>query len=191
VQDQLESTATGKLNVPLVLPLQTDGYSCVPRCIKMIFDYVGANFEGRAPNLDVSDIAEIVETKADGTLPEKVRNLNDDKHVLKAVPSIEFDVDLKPHSLVEIEKEIDEKRPVIAWVELSNGVHRCAHAVVVSGLDRDKHLIYYNDPIFGEKEEEIGSFMSRWEKLDRILIKVKIGKRRMLDEFFEEEAKES
>jgi hypothetical protein len=157
----------------------------------MIFDYVGANFEGRAPNLDVSDIAEIVETKADGTLPEKVRNLNDDKHVLKAVPSIEFDVDLKPHSLVEIEKEIDEKRPVIAWVELSNGVHRCAHAVVVSGLDRDKHLIYYNDPIFGEKEEEIGSFMSRWEKLDRILIKVKIGKRRMLDEFFEEEAKES
>lgn len=191
MQDQLESTATGKLNVPLVLPLQTDGYSCVPRCIKMIFDYVGANFEGRAPNLDVSDIAEIVETKADGTLPEKVRNLNDDKHVLKAVPSIEFDVDLKPHSLVEIEKEIDEKRPVIAWVELSNGVHRCAHAVVVSGLDRDKHLIYYNDPIFGEKEEEIGSFMSRWEKLDRILIKVKIGKRRMLDEFFEEEAKES
>lgn len=191
MQDQLESTATGKLNVPLVLPLQTDGYSCVPRCIKMIFDYVGANFEGRVPNLDVSDIAEIVETKADGTLPEKVRNLNDGKHVLKAVPSIEFDVDLKPHSLVEIEKEIDEKRPVIAWVELSNGVHKCAHAVVVSGLDRDKHLIYYNDPIFGEKEEEIGSFMSRWEKLDRILIKVKIGKRRMLDEFFEEEAKES
>jgi hypothetical protein len=157
----------------------------------MIFNYVESNFEGRAPNLDVSDIAEIIETKADGTLPENIRNLNDDKRVLKAIPSIEFDVDLKPHSLAEVEKEIDEKRPVIVWVELSNGVHRCAHAVVVSGLDRDKHLIYYNDPIFGEKEEEIGSFMSRWEKLDRILIKVKIGKRRMLDEFFEEEAKES
>lgn len=50
------------------------------------------------------------------------------------------------------------KRDVIVWVELSNGVHKCAHAVVVVGVDRDKDLIYYNDPIFGEKEEEIGAF---------------------------------
>lgn len=76
----------------------------------MIFDYVGANFGGRVPNLDVSDVAEIVETKTDGTLPEKIKNLNDDRRVLKAVPSIEFYVDLRSHSLAEIEKEIDEKR---------------------------------------------------------------------------------
>jgi hypothetical protein len=61
----------------------------------------------------------------------------------------------------------------------------------VSGVDRDKHLIYYSDPIFGEKEEDLGSFMSRWEKLDRVLVKVKIGKRRMLDEFLEYEEKGS
>ncbi|MEM4733598.1 MAG: papain-like cysteine protease family protein [Candidatus Bathyarchaeia archaeon] len=177
--------------MPLFRPLQADGYSCVPRCVRMIFDYVGVKFGGCVPSLDISEIAEVIETKIDGTLPEKVANLNRDRRVLKAVPSIEFDVDLRSYSLADIEKEIADERPVIAWVEVSNGVHRFVHAVVVSGVDRDKGLIYYNDPIFGEKEEEIGAFMSRWEKLDRIMIKVKIGKRRMLDEFFEEKVEES
>lgn len=179
-----------KLKVPLVLPLQEDGYSCVPRCIKMIFMYISNCLEGVAPDLDIDDIAEIMETRVDGTLPENVRNLNTNLKVLRAIPSLEFDVGLM-HSFSEIEEEIGANRPVIAWVELSEGIHRCAHAIVITGLDKEKHLIYYNDPIFGEKEEEIGTFMSRWENVDRLLIKVKIGKReqRLLDEYVRKEEK--
>ena len=179
-----------KLKVPLVHPLQEDGYSCVPRCIKMIFMYISNCLEGVAPDLDVDDIAEIIETRVDGTLPENVRNLNTNLKVLRAIPSLEFDVGLM-HSFSEIEEEIGANRPVIAWVELLEGIHRCAHAIVITGLDREKHLIYYNDPIFGEKEEEIGTFMSRWENVDRLLIKVKIGKReqRLLDEYVRREEK--
>jgi len=182
---------TDKLEVPLVLPLQNDGHSCVPRCIKMIFEYIGNRLGGQAPNLDIDDIAEIIETKIDGTLPEKVKKLNTNLDVLRSIPSLEFDVDLKTHSFSEIEDEIKANRPVIAWIELSDGIHRCGHAVVVTGLDREKHLIYFNDPMFGEKQEEIGSFMSRWDNLDRILIKVKIGKReqRLLDEYPKEREK--
>lgn len=182
------TATTEKIKVPLVLPLQTDGYSCVPRCVKMILDYISGGLGGKLHNLDVSDIGEIIETRTDGTLPNKITNLNKEKHVLRAVPSIEFEYDQKMHTFAEIEAEMKERRPVIAWVELSEDHHRCAHAVVVTGIDKDKSLIYYNDPIFGEKEEEITVFVSRWDKLDRTLVKVKIGQKRILDEFIEEGA---
>jgi len=147
--------------------------------------YISNCLEGHAPNLDINDIAKIIETRADGTLPENVRKLNTNLSVLRAIPSLEFDVDLRMHSLSEIEEEINSNRPVVAWVELSEGIHRCAHAIVITDLDREQHLIYYSDPMFGEKQEEIGTFMSRWESVDRLLIKVKIGKReqRLLDEY--------
>ncbi len=154
----------------------------------MILQYIGANYAGKMPNLDVSSICEIIETRADGTLPDKVTNLNEDKHMLRAVPSIEFEYEQKMHTFAEIETEMKEKRPVIAWVELSTNGHRCGHAVVITGIDRDESLIYYNDPIFGEKQEEMTVFTSRWDNRERILIKVKIGQRRILDEFIEEDA---
>lgn len=126
-------------------------------------------------------------------LLENVRILNTNVTVLRAIPSLEFDVDLKMHSLSEIEEEINNNRPIIAWVELLEGIHRYTHAIVITGLDRDKDLIYYNDPFFGETQEEIGAFMSRWERADRLLIKVKIGKReqRLLDEYVRKEENRS
>ena len=158
----------------------------------MLFMYIGNCLGGQAPDLDIDDIAQILGTQADGTLPERVRNLNTNTDVLRAIPSLEFDVDLKMHSLSEIEAEIEGNRPVIAWVELSEGVHRCTHAVVVTAVDRDENLLYYNDPIFGEREEEIGSFLARWENADRILVRVRIGKReqRLLDEYVSREKEE-
>jgi hypothetical protein len=43
--------------------------------------------------------------------------------------------------------------------------------------------------MFGEKDEDLSSFLTRWENEDRVLIKVKIGKKpqRMLEEFPQEE----
>ena len=157
----------------------------------MVFMYISNCLGGRAPNLEINDIAEIVETKADGTLFEDVRNLNTDLTVLRTIPSLEFDVVLKMRSLSEIEEEINNNRPVIAVVELSDDIRRFKHAILITGLDKGENLIYYNDPMFGEMQEEIGSFMSRWERLDRLLIKIKIGKReqRLLDEYVRKEEK--
>jgi len=158
----------------------------------MIFMYISNCLEGQAPDLDIDDIAKIIGTEEDGTLFEKVRNLNTNPNVLRAIPSLEFDVDLKMRSLSEIEDEVEKAhRPVIAIIEISDGIHRYRHAVVITGLDMDKHLIYYNDPVFGEMQEEIGTFMSKWERVDRLLIKVKIGEReqKLLDEYFQKEEK--
>jgi len=100
-------------------------------------------------------------------------------------------VEPRNHTLDEIEEEIRERQPPIAWVRLSDkeGSHKCAHAVVITDLDKESGRIYYNDPMFGEKTEDLPSFLTRWENEDRILIKVKIGKKpqRMLEEFPKEE----
>lgn len=179
-----------KLNVPMFLPLQEDGYSCVPRCVKMVFMYIGSSFEGHVPDFDLDKIGKIIETKGDGTFPEKVMNLNKVKEVLTSMPSIEFEVEFKRHTLDEIEAELNERQPMIAWVRLTdeNKIRKCAHAVVITDLEKENSLIYYNDPIFGEKTEDLSSFLARWENEDRALIKVKIGKKpqRMLEEFGKE-----
>jgi hypothetical protein len=157
----------------------------------MVFMYIGNSFEGRVPDFGLDKIGKIIETKGDGTFPEKVLNLDKVKEVAAAMPSIEFEVELRRHTLDEINEELSDRQPLIAWVRLSDvvGVHKCAHAVVITDLDRENNRIYYNDPMFGEKNEDLSSFLTRWENEDRVLIKVKIGKKpqRMLEEFPKEE----
>lgn len=111
--------------------------------------YVGNSFEGRVPDFDIEKIGKIIETKRDGTYPEKVLNLNKVKEIVTAMPSIEFEYEMKRHVINEITEELDDKQPMIAWVTLMSG-HRPAHAVVITGLDMEKRMVYYNDPIYGE-----------------------------------------
>jgi hypothetical protein len=156
----------------------------------MVFMYIGNSFEGHVPDFDLDKIGKITETRRDGTFPEKVLNLNKVKEVVTAMPSIEFEFELKRHTLDEISEELKDRQPPIAWVRLSDTIgHKCAHAVVITDLDRENSRIYYNDPMFGEKEEDLPSFLTRWENEDRVLIKVKIGKKsqRLLEEFPKEE----
>ena len=183
------SFITVRLPVPLCEPLQEDGFSCVPRCVKMIFMYIETSHpEGRVPDFDLEKIGKIIETRVDGTYPDMILNLNGVKEVSSSIPSIEFEFELKSHSLTEIEKEIEKKQPPIAWVELTDNQHRCTHAVVITGIDKPNDKILFNDPIFGEQSEYLSNFISRWENEDRVLVKVKIGKKkqRMLEEFGKE-----
>jgi uncharacterized protein YvpB len=136
------------------------------------------------PALDVSDIAKIVNTREDGTMLEDIKNINSNEEILRAIPSIEFETKMLS-SFKEIETEINENRPVIAWIMASAEGREFEHSIVVTGIDRDRHRIHYNDPFLGRREEDIGRFMTMWEKVDRTLIKVKIGKReqKLLDEW--------
>lgn len=180
--------------MPIIL--QEDSYSCVPVCLKMILDFLNkflkeTKSEVILPDFEVKDIAKIVNTREDGTLLGDVNNINRNEAILKAIPSIEFETSVLC-SFAEIETEINSNRPVIAWLVISANGTEFKHSVVITGLDKENHLILYNDPIFGKKRENIGNFMSMWEKLDRVLIKVKIGKReqRLLDEWLQTKEKQ-
>jgi hypothetical protein len=177
--------ATPALAVPLLEPLQEDGYSCVPRCVKMILMYVSGYAESRVPDYDLEKIAKIFETRADGTYPEKVLNINRSPEIVLAKPSIEFDLELKYHRFEELLTEIEDGQPPIVWVTLhdKNHIHSCAHAIVITNIEDGR--VFFNDPMFGKQSELVESFITRWDEVDRIVIKVKIGKKkqRMLEEF--------
>jgi hypothetical protein len=170
----------------MYIPLQEDGFSCVPRCVKMIFMFVQNTYENCVvPDFDIEKIGKIVGTMAEGTLPEDVPNLNKVREVSRALPSIEFEHKPRLHELDDIIDEIDDRQPPIAWIWSSHDKdqrRKFHHAVVVTGVENGR--IYYNDPIFGKQDEQKDDFLPKWYDEDRVLVKVKIGKRiQKLEEF--------
>jgi hypothetical protein len=152
----------------------------------MIFMFIsGLSPDCRAPDYDLDKIAKLIETRADGASPEKVLNLNKAAEVLSAKPSIEFELELKYHRFDELVQEIMEGQPPIVWVSLydRSHTHKCAHAIVLTNIEDGRVL--FNDPMFGKQSELLESFITRWDDVDRIVIKVKIGKKKqkMLEEF--------
>ncbi len=178
--------ATPALAVPLVEPLQEDGYTCVPRCVKMVLMYVSKlSADTRVPDFDLHKISKIIETKADGTYAQSILNMNKAPEIASSKPSIEFELELKYHRLEELVQEINDGQPPIVWVSLydANRIHRCTHAIVITNIEGGK--VYFNDPMFGARSELVESFITRWDEVDRIVVKVKIGKKKqkMLEEF--------
>lgn len=105
----------------------------------------------------------------------------------EAVPSVEFEDDYRVRKVGEIEDEITNKRPCIAFLDLTDGVHHVWHAVTVTHIDIERNSITYNDP--GPPIERSGvplsSFDSAWRAALTTLLKVQIGKhtRTTLPEF--------
>ena len=150
--------------------------------------YIADSYENcRAPDFDLEKIEKIIDTRDDGTSPEEILNLNRVSEVASAMPSIEFELQIKYHTLDELIKEREEDQPSIAWIRLTDegNIHGCTHAIVITDVDKPNNLIYYNDPIFGERTEPIDKFLARWDDEDRVLVKIKIGKKkqRMLEDF--------
>lgn len=151
----------------------------------MVLDYINSSLKGNL-NIEIEDIAGTVRTTRDGTVFNNVNRINSNKEILRAIPSIEVTAKYEHHALKDIEDEIQNGRPVIAWVQLPEGSTRnMSHSIVITDINRGGYVIYYNDPIFGEQQKNLGEFMDMWDRTDRILIKVKVGEReqRLLDEW--------
>ncbi|MGD0496207.1 MAG: C39 family peptidase [Candidatus Bathyarchaeia archaeon] len=156
------------LEVPVVY--QEDDFSCVPACIKMVLEFVRTQNPGAyVPNVETREIGETIGTDELGTSLDDVKKIND--KLLKTVPSVEFVTEMNC-SFFEIEKEILQGKPVIAWIKIPY-----SHSVVVTGLDTTLLIVYYNDPQRGKRQMEMGKFISCWGEVDNTLIKVKVGEK--------------
>lgn len=156
------------LDIPLVY--QEDDFSCVPSCIKMILGFISEqNPKGFIPEISIEEISKAIGTDELGTALQNVKNIN--KKLQKTLPSIEF-TDEMNCTLDEIENEILEGKPVIAWIG-----NPFPHSIVLTGLDRELLIIYCSDPQKGKMKMNMGEFMSAWNKMDNVLIKVKIGEK--------------
>jgi ABC-type bacteriocin/lantibiotic exporter with double-glycine peptidase domain len=169
-----------RLDVPL--EHQDDDFSCTPICMKMVLEYVKNKFSEGFPDLDISKISEVLKTSADlgGTTFENIKNINE--VFRKTRPSLEFIVGLN-HKLEDIKKEISNNRPVIAWVMMRDPNGDYPHSIVITDIDEDKLLIYYNDPVYGKENISIREFMDMWDGNSRVLIRIRIGEKVTLNEF--------
>jgi len=176
-----------RLEVPIYF--QPNSYTCVPVSLKMVLDYIANNcLEDGNLDLEIDDICRIVKTTSDGTIFENVKLINSDKRILKAIPSIEVVAKYEHHTLEDIEEELRNGRPAIAWILPREAVDRdTQHSIVITGIDKEGYKICCNDPIFGVREMSLGDFISCWDATDRTLVKVKVGQRlqRILDEWAE------
>lgn len=139
------------------------------------------------PSFEIAEIARTIRTNETGTLLGNVRKIN--VALEKAIPSVEFSVDFKSHQFREIEKELANSRPVIAWLFVKEGNRRYEHTLVVRGYDKEKQLVAVNDSLRGNGPSEvpISKFMEEWEGAGGTLIKLRVGARvqRKLTEYIE------
>ncbi|MGD0204211.1 MAG: C39 family peptidase [Candidatus Bathyarchaeia archaeon] len=156
-----------ELNVPL-WGQPTRNY-CVPTCLKMLLEFLRQKYGDAIPKLSISQIARIVNTQWDGTAPEDVENIN---KYFEAKLCIYFKAEYM-RRFPEIQKELDEERPVITWVNSQKPPDKLWHAIVVRGFD-ESHFVIFNDPWdCKRKTEEVGVFISKWgteAKMVKLLI---------------------
>lgn len=150
----------------------------------MVLEYVKNRFGEAFPNLDISKISVVLKTSADigGTTFENIKNINEEFR--KTRPSLEFVPGLY-HKIEDIKEEIKHDRPVIAWVLMPDPNGNWKHSIVITDIDENKLLIYYNDPVYGKETVSIRQFMEMWDGNARVLIRIKIGEKVTLSEYMD------
>jgi ABC-type bacteriocin/lantibiotic exporter with double-glycine peptidase domain len=171
--------------MPLDVPIeyQDDDFSCTPVCMKMVLEYIKERFSSGFPKLDIAKISEVIKTSADigGTTLDNIKNINDEFR--KTRPSLEFVAGIN-HKIEDIIKEVKGNQlPVIAWVLMPDPNGDYPHSIVITDIDEDKLIIYYNDPVYGKDTVSIREFTSMWDGNSRVLIRIKIGEKVTLDGF--------
>ena len=149
----------------------------------MVLDYLKAKHpEAIAPTLE--NIMKAVGTTELGTDFVSIENIN--PLLEKSVPSVEFKKDSSYPNWETITADLLESKPVILWIECINHLgNPYGHSVVVDGYTKNKVL--YKDPLHGNVEEGIDTFLLKWDAMDRYTIRVKVGERieRKITEYLE------
>jgi len=150
----------------------------------MVLEYVKNRFSEGFPNLDISKISNVLKTSADigGTTFENIKNINEEFR--KTRPSLEFVPGLY-HKIEDIKEEITHDRPVIAWVLMPDPNGNWKHSIVITDIDENKLLIYYNAPVYGKETVSIRQFMEMWNGNSRVLIRIKMGEKVTLSEYMD------
>ena len=156
---------------------QTERAYCYPACVKMVIDYAIDSLRVKQRSLRLRKIARELRTDPDaGTSPGDIERVN--TLLLDSFPQIQLR-GKKMGTFGEIRDEIDQERPVIAWIELVRDEDDILfHAVVVKGYSSDLSKIFYIDPNKTEDdhqcEAEVGDFIDNKLGVEGHLIKLEI-----------------
>ncbi len=150
-----------------------DDVGCVPACIKMIIEFYAKSFPD-LPNPEMNALKKAMHYDDDGTPLDGVTDVN--KILRGTAHQLEFRWD-DFVSFSDIKDELDNGRPVIAWIK-PNRATQISHSIVIKQTSQNDLKIKVNDPDPDELSEyDTTLFMKIWENSDRILIRAKVSDR--------------
>ena len=134
-------------NIQLAIPFfkQTETGYCHPACVKMVIDFAIDELGVKQKRLSLRKIADALQThKYGGTVRNNIELIN--SLLADSVPQIRFQSQVLAR-FDDIKKEIDEGRPVIAWIDIApSDEDILKHAVIVKCYDLQKGEIKFVDP---------------------------------------------
>jgi len=175
---------------------QTEIGYCYPSCLKMVIDHAIDNLGIKQKRLSLKKIARALGThKLAGTIPENVELIN--QLLTESVPQIQFKSQISAR-FDEIRKELDERKPVIAWINIAQDKSDLArHSIVVIGYNLEKNEIYFVDPEMTVdnhvKNMDIGVFIDEKLGVEARIIKLiisQIGQKDLLGKIVPYERRE-
>jgi hypothetical protein len=130
-------------------------------------------------------LAKAIKTGSEGTDMKDVDLLNKDPKILQAGPSVDFDANLAPREFQEVLEDGKKKLPTIAWIVIGEGTNESSHSVLITAVDMSAQMIEYNDPVYGGQRESLKTFLEKWYRRDKILVRIRLGARdiRKLEQF--------
>lgn len=154
---------------------QTERAYCYPACVKMVIDYSRERLGVEQRRLSLSMIARELRADPDaGTAPGDIERVN--ALLIDSFPQVQLRGKIGGN-FEEIRAEIDQERPVIAWIEVIRDEQDILrHAVVINGYSSDLRKIFYVDPAMTKDnhqcEVEIGDFVDNKLGVEGHLIKL-------------------
>lgn len=155
----------------------TDMY-CQPTCYKIVTNYAIEEFKIKQKKFTIKKIAKTLgTTELWGTIPGNVELVNN--LLSSSRPRTYFKQQISGR-YTEITYEIDNNRPIIAWIDPRIiGNDEVWHVIVINGYEPDLRRIYFVDPLlskeYWQKECESSSFMENRLGPKGTLIKLIIG----------------
>jgi len=146
----------------------------------MVIDYVIDELKVDQIKLRVRTIAKTTGTHRDiGTIPGNIERINE--KLKDSFPQIQF-LDTIGGEFMDIAEEIDNDRPVIAWLVIAKDEgDTLFHSVVINGYAEDRTRILYVDPELTEehcqREAEVGDFISNKLTSEGHLVKITLTTR--------------
>ena len=143
----------------------------------MVIDYAIDELKVMQKRLSLKKIAGIIGAHpVAGTAPGNIELIN--SALLESFPEISL-IDSKGGSFQTIRREIDAKRPLIAWIVIAADEQDILyHAVVVNGYEEDLTTLYYVDPEMDKENYQlsapVGRFIDDKLTVDGHLIKMAI-----------------
>lgn len=140
----------------LIVPFykQAEKMYCYPTCVKMVLEYAIKELKIKQKKLSVKKIARTLNTgPLTGTAPGSVELIN--SLLGDSKPPILFKSKLAGN-ITDVKDELDNKRPLIAWINISGDEGDPVwHTVVIIRYDEEKRVITYVDPLKNVDDHEV------------------------------------